>query len=69
MVWLLSPQSLETLVRLPGSIGHISHGTGGANAGIWIAKQLYDGVNPQTKGEVPEFWKWNEMEKRLIKGP
>jgi hypothetical protein len=34
-------------------------------AGVWINRDTYDGIHAETKGRVPEFWKWDGTQKTL----
>lgn len=67
LVWLLPDnEAVKTLLQIPGSTGRIVRvSEGHGPAGIWVNRQTYNGVNPKTKREVPEFWEWHEREKKL----
>lgn len=69
LVWLLPHnEAVKKLLEVPGSTDRIVHASQGhGQIGIWVNRQTYDGVHPETKREVPEFWEWRDREKKLVR--
>jgi hypothetical protein len=71
LVWLLPDNSSSPILLLdvPGLVDNIPKAGPGIQAGIWIQRETYDGVNADTKGRKPEFWAWDEAQKTLTLTP
>lgn len=69
IVWLLPERgALETLLQKPGSVARIENaGPNGTRAGVWVNRQIYDGVHPETKREIHKFWQWRANERKLVR--
>ncbi|MGA3019312.1 MAG: hypothetical protein ABSF62_19480 [Bryobacteraceae bacterium] len=66
MIWAI-PQSgkPKLLLDLNGSVERIVRGDGGTEAGVWISRNTYDGVDASTKGSAAEFWRWDAKKQAL----
>jgi hypothetical protein len=67
-IWLLPKgDKPRSILSLPGVyeqfVGSGDHQT----AGVRVSRETYDGEHSETKGRVPEFWKWNPENKSLLK--
>lgn len=66
LVWLLPESGPPTsLMDVPGLLDRIEV-PAGQPSGLWINREMYDGVRSDTKGQKPEFWKWDADRKMLI---
>ncbi len=59
-IWLLPKAGdPKLLLSLPGVYQKFSASTAEGVPGVFIARQIYDGVHAETKGTVLEFYSWN----------
>jgi hypothetical protein len=64
-IWLLPKAGdPKLLLSLPGVYQKFSASTAGGVPGVFIARQIYDGVHAETKGTVLEFYSWNGGQRR-----
>ena len=65
-IWLLPPGAPpKLLVEVQGTYERFFGPAAGETPGVTIARQTYDGVHPETKGTVREFYEWDRDAKSL----
>lgn len=65
-VWLLPRDGAPFLaLEVPGALKRIQTADSGQDAGVWINREMYDGIHAETKGAKQEFWVWNDSKRTL----
>ena len=67
--WYLPPHGGQPrrVLEVVGLLTKVQVARGAEHAGLWIDRETYDGVNWKTKGQLPEFWAWDEPRGAMVK--
>jgi hypothetical protein len=65
-IWFLPERGRpKKLLSVPGVYEEFTSASAGKLAGVVVARQTYDGIHAETKGETNEFYAWNRENESL----
>jgi hypothetical protein len=69
-IWLI-PMAGEPkeILHIHGSIRRFQPSGSGVSGipGVWVVREIYNGIDPATRGQALEFWRWNAATKSLTR--